>query len=151
MASAATVTGFDLSTLNWVRQVDMSDPAHPVDTSTAVVGGDLTAGRIDFFSKWEPGTYCPLHRHLGDTISVVLQGAHHIEEIDGSTRMRPPGHYAMTPRDECHWEFGGSEGSVVFFSVTSPDGRIFELVGRDGESQAVITVEQMLAGEMPQL
>src|ERR1019366_8126877 len=84
---------YDLSKLNWIRQIDNSDPQRPADTSTAVVGGDVAAGRVDFFSKWEPNSYCPLHRHLGDTISVVLQGEHFIEELDGSRRMRPPGHY----------------------------------------------------------
>ncbi len=149
--SDAAAMGFDLSKLNWIRQVDHSDPRHPVDTSTAVVGGDVAAGRIDFFSKWEPGTFCPLHRHLGDTVSVVLQGEHHVEELDGSTRMRPPGHYALTPKGDLHWEFGGPEGSVVFFSLTSADGRVFELVGSDGQPGGVITVAEMLAGDMLEL
>ena len=137
-----------LSTLNWVRQQDFSDPAHPVDTSTAVVGGDIAAGRIDFFSKWEPGTYCPLHRHLADTVSIVVEGDHYIEEVDGSRRMRLPQHYACTPKDELHWEYGGPEGSIVFFSVTSREGGVFELVHPDGRSLGTITVAQMLAGEV---
>jgi len=141
-------TQFDLSTLNWVRQQDFSDPARPVDTSTAVVGGDAAAGRIDFFSKWEPGTYCPLHRHLADTVSIVVQGEHYIEELDGSRRRRLPQHYACTPTDELHWEYGGPEGSIVFFSVTSKEGGVFELVHPDGRSLGTITVAQMLAGEV---
>ena len=40
-------TQFDLSTLNWIRQQDFSDPDHPVDTSTAVVGGDVSIEEIE--------------------------------------------------------------------------------------------------------
>jgi quercetin dioxygenase-like cupin family protein len=139
---------YDLSKLNWIRQIDNSDPERPVDTSTAVVGGDLAAGRVDFFSKWEPNSYCPLHRHLGDTISVVLEGEHFIEELDGSRRMRPPGHYACTRAGELHWEHAGAGGSVVFFSLQSPGGGVFEVNDRDGNALAVITLEQLLNGEL---
>jgi hypothetical protein len=140
--------GFDLSKLNWMRQQDFSDPARPVDNSTAVVGGDAASGRLDFFTRWEPNTYCPLHRHLGDTVSVVLQGEHNIEELDGSKRTRPPGHYGFTPTGECHYEFGGPQGSVVFFSMQSKDGRAFGVEDRDGNCLGVITVAEMLAGQI---
>jgi quercetin dioxygenase-like cupin family protein len=114
----------DLEKLNWMRQVDLdTNPARPVDTSIAVVGGDAATGRVDFFNKWEPGSYCPLHRHCGDTISVVLEGEHIVEEFDGSRRIRPPGHYGVTPESDYHWELGGPEGSLVFFTLTSKDGR----------------------------
>lgn len=139
---------YDLSKLDWVRQIDNSDPERPVDSSTAVVGGDLASGRIDFFTKWEPNSYCPLHRHLGDTVSVVLEGPHYIEEVDGSRRARAPGHYACTRSGEMHWEHAGPSGSIVFFSLQSPGGSVFEVNDRGGNALAVITLEQMLAGEM---
>jgi hypothetical protein len=139
---------FDLSKLNWVRQQDLSDPARPVDTWTAVVGGDVEAGRVDFFSKWAPHTYCPLHRHLGETISVVLEGEHYVEELDGSKKIRPPGHYACTADGAVHWEHGGPDGSVVFFSLQSDRGLAFELVDRNGAAVGVISVAEMLAGEV---
>jgi len=139
---------YDLSKLNWIRQVDTSDPQRPVDNSTAVVGGDLAAGRVDFFTKWAPNSYCPLHRHLGDTVSVVLEGPHYVEEVDGSRRARPPGHYACTRSGEMHWEHAGPDGSVVFFSLQSAGGGVFEVNDIDGTALAVITLEQLLAGEL---
>jgi quercetin dioxygenase-like cupin family protein len=139
----------DLDKLNWMRQVDFeTDPARPVDTSIAVVGGDAATGRVDFFNKWEPGTYCPLHRHCGDTISVVLEGEHIVENFDGSRRTRPPGHYGVTPANEYHWELGGPEGSLLFFTMTSPDGRAFELMDREGNVIGELTVADLLAGKL---
>ena len=146
--AAAQGVNFDLDKLNWVRQVDDSDPVRPVDNSTAVVGGDVAAGRVDFFTKWAPNAYCPLHRHLGDTISVVLEGEHHVEEMDGSSRTRPPGHYGCTSSGEFHWEYGGPQGSVVFFSLQSSDGRAFELLDPTGKPIGEITVAELLAGKM---
>ena len=138
----------DLDKLNWVRQVDNSDPAHPVDNATAVVGGDAATGRVDFFTRWEPNSYCPLHRHLGDTISVVLEGEHNVEEFDGSRRTRPPGHYGVTPQGDYHWEYGGPQGSLVFFTMTSKDGRAFELMDREGNVIGEIGVAELLAGKI---
>ena len=139
----------DLDKLNWMRQVDFeTDPARPVDTSIAVVGGDVATGRVDFFNKWEPGTYCPLHRHCGDTISVVLEGEHIVENFDGSRRTRPPGHYGVTPAGEFHWELGGPEGSLLFFTMTSKDGRAFEAMDREGNVIGEITVADLLAGKL---
>jgi len=137
---------FDLDSLDWIRQLDLSDPRRPIDNSTAVVGGDLATGRLDFFTKWSPGTYCPLHRHLADTVSIVVQGEHYVEDVEGKSRKRLPRHYSCTPEDELHYEYGGPEGSVVFFSVTSRDGRLFELVEPDGTSLGEINIEQMLGG-----
>jgi quercetin dioxygenase-like cupin family protein len=144
-----SLSSFDMDKLNWARQIDDSDPARPVDNSTAIVGGDLAAGRVDFFTKWAPNAYCPLHRHLGDTISVVLAGLHHVEEVDGATRKRPPGHYGHTAAGEYHWEYGGPEGSLVFFSVQSKDGRAFELLDKDGNAVGVVTVADLLSGNLP--
>lgn len=142
------MNAFELGSLNWIRQQDFSDPARPIDNWLAVVGGDAKAGRVDFFNKWEPNAYCPLHRHLGDTISVVLQGEHHVEAFDGSKRIRPPGHYGCTPAGEFHWELGGPQGSVVFFSLQSHDGRAFELLDSKGNALGGITVAELLAGQL---
>ena len=145
VSAQANDFGFDFSKLNWVREQNNSDPKRPVDIATAVVGGDLKSGRVDFFVKWEPNTYCPLHRHLGDTVSIVLQGEHFIEERDGSKRTRPSGHYSCAPNGELHWEHGGAPGSMVFFSLQSNDGRAFEILDLSGNTVGIVTVADMLA------
>jgi len=142
---------FDLRTLNWVRQQDFSDPARPIDNSFAVVGGDVAVGRVDFFAKWEAGTYAALHRHLADTISIVVEGEHYIEDVHGARRRRLPRHYGCTPKGELHWEVGGPQGSIVFFSVTCPLGDVFEMVHPDGHSLGTVTVAEMLSGSSAEL
>jgi hypothetical protein len=145
ISAGANELGFDFSKLNWVYEQNKLDPKRPVDIATAIVGGDLKTGRVDFFVKWQPNTYCPLHRHLGDTVSIVLQGEHFIEERDGSKRTRPSGHYACAPDGDLHWEHGGAQGSLVFFSLQSIDGRAFEIVDpASGNTLAIVSVADML-------
>lgn len=138
----------DLSGLQWVPERDLSDPSRPVASSTAVVGGDAATGRVDFFTRWEPNSYCSFHEHRGDTVSVVMAGELHVEDLDGSRKIRAVGHYARTPSGRRHWECAGPEGALLFFSLYSKDGPAFELIGDDGQSRAVVTVTDMLAGEL---
>jgi hypothetical protein len=116
-----------------IRDFDLSDPARPIDNVTLVVGGDAATGRVDFITKWKPGHYCTYHRHLGETVSVVLAGEHWVESEDGSLRCRPPGNYARTAAGERHREFAGPHGSTVFFSIHSPQGGAFQSLDAAGQ------------------
>lgn len=145
MTNAPTV---DLNSLNWIPERDMSDPRRPVASSTAVVGGDAASGRVDFFTRWEPNSYCSFHAHLADTISVVMAGELNVENLDGSRKQRTAGDYTCTPAGRRHYECAGPEGALLFFSLTSKDGAAFELIDEDGHSKGVVTVADMLAGEL---
>jgi hypothetical protein len=139
---------FDLSKLKWNRTQDLSDPAVPIDVSTAVVGGNAELGRIDFIVWWEPNCYCPFHRHMTDTISIVLEGEHHIETTKDSqtvSKVRPPGHYGCTPGGDAHMERAGPNGSLVFFSAQAKDGRVFESLDAQGNVTHITTVADMLS------
>lgn len=136
---------FDWDDDRLIRDQDFSDPARPVDNVTLVVGGDAATGRVDFITRWKPGHYCTYHRHLGDTVSIVLAGEHWVEKEDGTRKRRLPGHYSCAPAGESHREFAGPEGSTVFFSIQSADGRAFQSL--DASGQAVSdgsTIEQMI-------
>jgi hypothetical protein len=142
------LSGFDLSKLKWIRGEDMSEPRFPMDLWTAVLGGDPATETIDFIVKWEAGSWCPFHRHLGDTTSIVLEGEHHVlEDVDGRTveKIRKPGHYSRTPAGKAHNEFAGPEGSLVFFSARAVDGKLFENMDRDGKVLSVTTFTDMMS------
>ena len=137
---------FDWDDARLIRDHDLSDPACPIDNVSLIVGGDVASGRVDFITRWKPGHYCTYHRHLGDTISIVLEGEHWVEKEDGTRKRRLPGHYSCAPAGESHREFAGPEGSTVFFSIHSADGRAFQSL--DAAGQAVSegsTIAQMLS------
>jgi quercetin dioxygenase-like cupin family protein len=136
----------DLGDLTWIAERDDSTPARPVASKTAIVGGNVETGRLDFFTRWEPDCYCSFHRHLADTVSVVMEGELWVEDLDGSRKVRPSGHYAATPAGRLHWEQAGPAGATVFYSVQSEDGRAFEVTDLDGNAIGLVTVADMLAG-----
>jgi quercetin dioxygenase-like cupin family protein len=137
---------FDWDDERLIRDHDLSDPARPVDNVTLIVGGDAQTGRVDFITRWKPGHYCTYHRHLGDTISVVLEGEHWVEKEDGTRKRRLPGHYSCAPAGEQHREFAGPKGSTVFFSISSADGRAFQSLDAAGEAVSEgSTIDQLLS------
>jgi quercetin dioxygenase-like cupin family protein len=137
---------FDWDDERLIRDHDLSDPARPVDNVSLVVGGDAASGRVDFITRWKPGHYCTYHRHLGDTVSIVLAGEHWVEREDGTRKRRLPGHYSFAPAGESHRELAGPEGSTVFFSIHSADGRAFQSLDAAGEAVSEgSTIAQMLS------
>ena len=142
------VSSIDLTYLNWIPDIDLSDPTRPVTSFTAIVGGDVETGRVDFFTRREPNSYCSFHKHLVETISVVVAGEFHVEETDGSKKTRSPGHYSCTPAGRLHWEHAGPAGALVFYTLQSKDGRAFEVSDRDGNPIQVVTVADMLTGSV---
>ena len=146
--AAMDASSIDLTNLNWIPDIDLSNSARPVTSFTAIVGGDVETGRVDFFTRWEPNSYCSFHRHLAETISVVVAGELHVEETDGSKTTRAPGHYSCTPAGRLHWEHAGPKGALVFYTLQSKDGPAFEVSDRNGNPIQVVTVADMLTGSV---
>lgn len=135
---------FDWGDEGLIPDHDLSDPARPVDNVTRVVGGDAATGRVEFITKWKPGHHCTHHRHLADTVSIVLAGELWVEKADGTLKLRPTGHYGFTRAGESHREYAGPQGATVFFSMRNPDGGAFESLDDAGARLSGSTVEQML-------
>lgn len=136
---------FDFDDPRAIREVDLSDPDRPIDNATMVVGGDPETGRVDFITRWKPNHYCSLHRHLSDTVSIVLAGEHWVENEDGSRRKRLPGNYSCAKAGETHREFAGNEGSLVFFSMQSDHGGAFQGFEPDGTPRPGSTITNLLS------
>jgi hypothetical protein len=45
-------------------------------------------------------------------------------------------------------EYAGPAGSLVFFSMRSPDGRLFEILDKDENVLGIATVEGLLTGKL---
>ena len=75
-------------------------------TIDAYFSHDLEAGRIDS-TRWAPDSYCHYHRHLGETICLVIQGEHHQHcesPKETYTKVRRPGSVSCAPAGITTWK-----------------------------------------------
>jgi|SRR5208282_1828520 len=124
---------------------------YPIDYAVAVTGVDRAAGLIEFIAKWAPNSYCHYHRHLGRTVSRVLQGEHHIVETTETQilhKTRKPGFQGQSPAGEIHMEYGGADGATVLFLCEAVDGKVFDIVAKDGIILATTTVDDFISGRL---
>jgi hypothetical protein len=145
------VPAFKTGDLAW--QVIKGGPEFklPIDYSLALLRHYPEQGRIDFLVRWAPNSYCHFHRHLGDTTTMVLEGEHHIVDTGPTEtvhKTRTVGHYAHSPAGDLHQEYGGPQGSLLFFSMHSPDGRLFEIMGPDDQVAIVATIDDIVSGRL---
>jgi hypothetical protein len=141
----------DFAKLNWMWFRGGPRFDYPIDYGLAVLGARPAEGRIDFLGRWKAGAYCHLHRHVGDTATLVLEGEHHVVDITDTGehhRIRPAGHYAHSPAGDLHMEYAGPFGSLLFFSMHSPDGRVFEVLDKDRTTLSVVTIDDMVSGRL---
>lgn len=150
LPQASPISGFNLNNLTWIHFEGGPQFDYSINYWLAVLGSRPEVGGLDFLVKWEPNSYCHFHRHIGSTTTLILEGEHHVVETTANQtvhKIRQPGHYSRTPDGEAHMEYAGPEGSLVFFSMQSPDGRLFEILDKDENVLAVATVEGLLSGE----
>jgi hypothetical protein len=124
------------------------DPAfdYAIDYWYAVI--DAEPERIRFVMRWEPNAYCHFHRHVARTTTLVLAGEHHLIETTPTQivhKTRLPGHYVQNLAGDVHMEHGGPAGSTVLFAIEAPDGRMFEVLDKEGNVLAVSTIESFMA------
>ena len=137
--------------LNWFRVTGSKRFDYPIDYHVAVLSVDEAEGRIDFLSRWEADHYCHFHRHIGETTVLVLEGEHHVvetNEFETVHKTREPGFTTTNPPGDLHMEYGGPEGSLVYFSCKAVDGALFDVVDQDGTVLKTATVADFLSGEM---
>jgi len=146
---SSPISAFNLNNLKWTHFEGGPEFDYPINYWLAILGARPDAGSIDFLVKWEPDAYCHFHRHIGDTTTLILEGEHHVVETTANQtlhKIRKPGNYSRTPDGEAHMEYAGPEGSLVFFSMHSADGRLFEILDKDENVLGVATIEGLVAG-----
>lgn len=135
--------------LNWVQITGTPRFDYPIDYWVAVLLVDEQDGRIDFLSRWEPNSYCHYHCHLGETSLLVLEGEHHVVETKNCEtvhKTRQPGFFATNPAGDVHMEYGGPEGTLVYFSCNAIDGKLFDVMDKNGKVLRTATVEDFTSG-----
>ena len=136
---------------NWVRVTGSPRFDYPIDYQVAVLHVDDKEGRIDFLSRWEPDSYCHYHRHIGETTLLVLEGEHHVVESKNHEtvhKIREPGFFATNPGGDVHMEYGGPEGTLVYFSCKAVDGGLFDVMDADRTILTTATVEDFTSGNI---
>jgi len=139
---------FDPQSVDWRHAVDASDPRFPIDYEYCLLGYDLPSDSLDMLLRFKgDGSHCQRHRHLASTVTLVLEGEQHVDEIqpDGSINsiVRKKGDYALAEADALpHNERGGPEGGTVLLSISTPDGRLFEYFDADMNSVRVLNIEE---------
>jgi quercetin dioxygenase-like cupin family protein len=134
------------SDLNWTHSVGGANFDYPIEVWNAVLSSRAD-GHMDLLVRWAPNAYCHFHRHLAHTTSTVLEGELHVTDMKdgepGATRIRKPGDYASKDAGDLHMERGGPEGALVLFNFHAPDGRLFDVLARDGATLATTTIASM--------
>lgn len=139
--------GLCVNDIKWVRLVEDKDTSYPIDYWIAVIRADTDRGEIDMLMRWEPHCYCHFHRHVAVTTTLVLAGEHHVmEEIAGDMqhKVRHAGSYAHTAAGNVHKEYGGAEGSILYFHMRTDDGRLFEVLDEDENLIRTATLEDFV-------
>ncbi|QQS14446.1 MAG: hypothetical protein IPK81_09955 [Rhodospirillales bacterium] len=152
-ATTLPVSGpaIDFERLDWMWFKGGPRFDYPIDYGLAVLGARPAEGRIDFLGRWAPGAYCHFHRHTGDTTTLILEGEHRVLDVTDAgdrLRIRPRGDYAHSPAGDLHMEYAGPAGSLVFFSMTTPDGRVFEVLDKDRKLLSTVTIDDMVSGRL---
>lgn len=135
--------------LDWVQVTGTPRFDYPIDYSVAILHVDEQEGRIDFVSRWEANSYCHYHCHVGETSVLVLEGEHHVVEQkshESVHKTRQPGFFVTNPGGDLHMEYGGPEGSLVYFSCKAVDGKLFDVINDSGKVLKTATVEDFTSG-----
>ena len=137
--------------IDWIHLLGDDTFDYPIDYSAAVLNL-LDDGHIDMLFRWEPNQYCHFHRHLVNTTTTVLQGEHHLVDMDkgveGEHRIRVAGDYSHRPPGEVHMEYAGPQGSLLLFNMYAPDGRLFEILDRDENVLSLVTIDDFKSGSL---
>ena len=63
-------------------------------------------------------------------------------------KTRQPGFYACNPGGDSHMEYGGPEGTLVYFSCEAVDGKVFDVLADDGKILATASIEDFTSGRL---
>ena len=142
---------FNSAQVDWKHLLGDSTYDYPIDYWYAILSARKD-GHIDMLFRWEPNAYCHFHRHLVDTTTTVIQGEHHVIEMDKGFeiehKVRLAGDYAHAPAGDLHMEYAGPEGSLLLFNMYAPEGRLFEILDREENILMTATVSDFLSGDL---
>lgn len=95
---------------------------------------------VDVLFKFAANTKAMLHRHKAPYITFVAQGELRLYQTSGELKeIRPTGSYVSGEANgEPHWEGGGDEDAIVFFSNRNVEDALYEFL--DENMQPTVTL-----------
>lgn len=102
----------------------------------AIVDIDTEHRSVDLIVKFAPGAMAPNHRHLAAFTALVLEGEHHIHEVDKDgkalVKVRKAGTFTRSAAGGVHREGGGPEGGTVWFNLRPEVDGLYEILDAEG-------------------
>jgi len=95
-----------------------------------VLDVDKKRDLVDMLMKFDSGSKCVPHRHVGPTRTLVIEGDHLIfDSVDPNKLVstRSAGTFSTNNGDETHIEGGGDNGAVILLSMTAVNQEIYEV------------------------
>lgn len=142
---------FDPARYRWREVTDPSAP-YKIRHDYAILGHDVAAGTLDMLVRWTAdGGHCPIHRHVGTTTILVLDGEQHLWDLGPGGerlghRVRCAGEHALTVAEATpHLESGGATGALVFFGNHSSDGVLYEFYDAALNRVGQVTIAELVA------
>ncbi len=145
--SAELPANFDLNIVQWVQLAGSPAFDYPIEYAFAVLSADRATGRLDLLTRWAPNAYCHFHRHICNTSALVIDGEQHVietREFETVHKIRQPGFSGPTPDGETHMERAGPTGCTMLFAMQADDGRMFDVLSKDGEVLATATFDDFV-------
>ena len=106
---------------------------------------DVERRTVDMLFRFNPDGVCFYHRHRSAVLSFVVEGEHHIQEVDDSgsrtLKVRRAGEFAFSIDGHPHIEGGGPEGGVVYFSFRGTDDHIYDILDEDLKLVREVSIE----------
>lgn len=104
----------------------------------------------DVMFRFEPNTKCFYHRHVAASSAIVIDGEHHIYEVDEATGeeshvVKSVGTFTYKPGGDIHIEGGGDEGVTVFMHMEADTDLMYEVLEDDLSLKMSVSVQQFKA------
>jgi hypothetical protein len=100
---------------------------------------------VEMVFRFEPNQNCFNHRHVSPSVSLVLEGEHHIFEQDGRggtvRQVRPAGTFAIGLGGDIHIEGGGDSGATVYFSMRGDSDHIYDILDEDLKTVREVSIQ----------
>lgn len=113
----------------------------------SMLGVDRRNTIVDFMVRFEANGKVFNHRHLAETRLFVVQGEHHIYELDGTLmEIRKTGSYTVSPPGGVHTEGAGEVDCIVTYNIRgNGSDEMFDVLDDAGQIVGKIGFEDFAA------
>ena len=106
---------------------------------------DVERRTVDMVFHFEPSGMCFYHRHRSAVASLVLEGEHHIHEIDADgarrRKVRKAGEIAFSNDGHADTEGGGPDGAIVYFSFRGDRDHIYDILDENLDLVRAVSIQ----------